>query len=72
MAQRTKNMSAWWNGTGRCRERDLYYAPAYTSSRVRFPFAEKEADATVRTLVEAKAQSDKPFVVRGSACRSTR
>lgn len=37
--------------------------PAVHAGIVWFAFTEKEADATVRTLVEAKAQSSKPFVV---------
>jgi len=37
--------------------------PAVHAGIVWFAFTEKEADATVRTLIEAKAQSAKPFVV---------
>ncbi|HEY9448043.1 MAG TPA: CoA-binding protein, partial [Burkholderiales bacterium] len=37
--------------------------PAVDVGIVWFAFTEKEADATVRTLVEAKQQSQKPFVV---------
>ncbi len=37
--------------------------PAVNAGVVWFAFTEKEADATVRTLIDAKNQSEKPFVV---------